>query len=46
MSIPLKVDYYLTTFYYNDYVNTSDGGLLVDYVYITMTVAIPRLVDY
>ena len=27
-------------------VNTSDGGLLVDYVFITITVSIPLMVDY
>ena len=43
------VDYQLTTFYYNHCVNTSDGGLLVDYVFITMTVDTSDgglLVDY
>ena len=46
VSIPLMVEYYLTTFYYNHCVNTSDGGLLVDYVFITMTVSIPLMVEY
>ena len=42
-------DYYLNTFYYNHCVNTSDDGLLVDYVFITMTVDTSDgglLVDY
>jgi hypothetical protein len=38
--------YWERGFYYYDCVNTSDDGLLVDYVFITMTVSIPLMVDY
>jgi hypothetical protein len=32
-------------FYYNHCVDNTDGGLLVDYAFITNTVSIPRLMD-
>ena len=34
------------SFYYYHCVDSSAGGLLVDYLFITITVSIPRLVDY
>ena len=33
-------------FYYYHCVDSSAGGLLVDYIFITITVSIPRLVGY
>ena len=40
------VDYYIDYVFIAITVNTSDGGLLVDFVFIIITVSIPVMVDY